>query len=244
MVEQDDSKRERSPRFPFINLEKAIERAQQYYENEKRGSAVVGVAGKHWGYAAKSSGLMQTIAALKSYGLLEDEGSGTDRKVRLSDLALRILLDQRPNSQERQTYIRSAALNPGIARVIYDSSPENPPSPANLEHKLIFDYKFNQEAAKSAVDIYFNNQAFAKLYSSVDETQNKDSDKELMKEWQGEYKQPISVDVSTNPIAKTEKIIGPDGLIVVQFSQEPSWNSYDFLEQYIQLRKRVLKKED
>jgi len=39
----------------------------------------------------------------------------------------------------------------------------------------------------------------------------------------------------------SERIIGPHGDIVIQFGGKPSWESYDFLENYIKLRKGVLK---
>ncbi|SEK33941.1 hypothetical protein SAMN05216387_101195 [Nitrosovibrio tenuis] len=38
-----------------------------------------------------------------------------------------------------------------------------------------------------------------------------------------------------------ERIIGPDGEIILQWIGSPSWESYDFLEDYIKLRKKVLK---
>lgn len=42
---------------------------------------------------------------------------------------------------------------------------------------------------------------------------------------------------------KTERIIGPDESdITVHFQGSPTWETYDFLEQYIKLRKAVLKR--
>lgn len=104
---------DRSPNFPFISLEQALGRSRQLYDQEKRGMAALAVVSGHWNYSLKSSGLVQTVGALKSYGLLEDEGRGLDRRVRLTDLALRILLDPRADSPERRELIRQAALSPG-----------------------------------------------------------------------------------------------------------------------------------
>src|SRR4051794_18119731 len=109
MEEQPKQSRDRSPNYPFIPLEMALMRAHQFYEEEKRGWAAVPVIAKHWEYSERSSALLQTIAALKSYGLMEEEGRGQERRLKLSELALRILLDQRPNSLERRDWMQRAA---------------------------------------------------------------------------------------------------------------------------------------
>src|SRR5687767_3097199 len=89
------SRKERSPNFPFISLEAALRRCREFFDAEKRGAAPVSVAAKHWNYSPNSSGGIQTLAALNAYGLLVDEGRGNDRRVKLSDTALRLLLDTR-----------------------------------------------------------------------------------------------------------------------------------------------------
>src|SRR6266853_1921866 len=108
--ESDDKRRERSPSFPFISLAKAIERARTMADSHKRSAARLGTVGETRGYAPKSSGLLQTAAALKAFGLLEDIGRGEERKLQLSELAWRILHDTRPGAKEQA--IREAALRP------------------------------------------------------------------------------------------------------------------------------------
>src|SRR5271157_2723435 len=94
-------KRTRSPAYPYINLETAILRAKEFYDKELRNAANVNVAAKHWGYVEASSNAAQTVAALINFGLLQDEGVGDKRRVRLTQSGLRILLDTRPDSKER-----------------------------------------------------------------------------------------------------------------------------------------------
>jgi len=67
-----DSKRVRSPSFPFISLPEAVHRARELYDAERRNLVHPDVAVAHWGYARSSSGGKQTIAALRAYGLVED----------------------------------------------------------------------------------------------------------------------------------------------------------------------------
>ncbi len=90
---EDKRKRTRSPAYPFINLETAISRAKQFYDKEARNAANVNVAAKHWGFVEGSSNGAQTVAALISFGLMQDEGTSEKRKVKLTHNALRILLE-------------------------------------------------------------------------------------------------------------------------------------------------------
>src|SRR5689334_2255157 len=99
MADADKEKKHRSPAYPFIPLQKAVERAATLYERNKRHSTPLAVAAGLWGYKEKSSGGLQTVSALKQFGLLLDEGSGDKRHVRLTELAFRILLDEVPDSE-------------------------------------------------------------------------------------------------------------------------------------------------
>lgn len=152
--------KERSPNFPFISLQTALERAQEFYDKEKRGTAPYVVAAKHWDYSPTSSGALQTAAALKQYGLMADEGGGGNRKMRLTDLALRILLDTRPDSVEREQFKRQAALTPPVAAEIYEKWPTELPSPENLNHYLVLERGFSQQTALKVANIIKENETF------------------------------------------------------------------------------------
>src|SRR2546425_830513 len=104
-------KRQRSPSYPGIGLETAIERARELYKQEGRNAAPNDAILGHWGYKPRTGPGLVTIAALKRFGLLDSEGSG---KSRLSNLALRIILDEREDSPDRDAAIKQAALTPSI----------------------------------------------------------------------------------------------------------------------------------
>jgi hypothetical protein len=156
----------RSPNYPAINLETAIQRAQQFWENEKRNAANVTVATTHWGFKRPTSQSIVTAAAVKSFGLFEDTGSGVDRKLKLSELALRIILDQRQTSPERDAAIKEAALKPTIHSKLWSRWGAQLPSDENLRHVLIFEYKFNENAVDSFIQEFKETIRFAKLSSS------------------------------------------------------------------------------
>jgi hypothetical protein len=167
--ESDKRKRMRSPAYPYINLETAIKRAREFYEKEQRNAAPLRVAAKHWGYDEKSSGGLQTAAAMISFGLLRDEGTGEKRKVKLTENALRILLDTRADSEDRASAIRTVALTPKIHQQLWRKWGNNIPSPENLRHTLMLDWQppFNPAAVDGFIKEYKDTIAFAKPDASA-----------------------------------------------------------------------------
>src|SRR2546428_9885873 len=85
----DKKRRIRSPNYPAVNLGEALAKAKTFYDVEDRHQANIEVASKHWGYKNAAAGGGLIVAALTSFGLMEDEGSGAERKVRLSPMGLR-----------------------------------------------------------------------------------------------------------------------------------------------------------
>jgi hypothetical protein len=162
--ESTGRKRLRSPAYPFINLETAIKRAGEFYAKEKHNSAPLKVAVRHWGYEEKSSGGLQTAAALISFGLMRDEGTGDRRKLKLTENALRILLDPRPESEDRVAAIRAAALTPKIHQQLWRKWHNGIPSDDNVKHFLILELKppFNPGVADGFIKQYKDTIAFAR----------------------------------------------------------------------------------
>src|SRR5262245_52956023 len=99
----------RSPAYPGINLEDAITYAEQLYEQEDGRFANVEAVAEHWEMAVKSSSFQVALAALKHFGFLVDEGSKENRRVKLTDLALDIVIHEL-GSANREQAIRDAAL--------------------------------------------------------------------------------------------------------------------------------------
>src|SRR5688572_2776252 len=112
---QGDSKKPkqgRSPAYPGITIEAAIEKAMSLYKQEGKYPAPMPSAFKAWGYGEKSSGGRETRAALRYYGLIAIEGDGETGKVKLTEEALRVLLDAREDQTEKKAVIRRLALTP------------------------------------------------------------------------------------------------------------------------------------
>lgn len=119
--ENGDAKlRFRSPPYPSISLAKAIERIGTFYAKALHHAVPIAVAASAWEYAGKSSGLFATVAALKQFGLMTDEGSGDKRRFKLTDSAIRIVRDPDPKSEKRTAAIRAAALAPKIHSELWE----------------------------------------------------------------------------------------------------------------------------
>jgi hypothetical protein len=175
-----DRKKHRSPAYPAISLKQAIDRADQFFQHERRNAASIPAAASHWGYGLKSSGLLTTAAALKSFGLMDEiEGaSGASRTLRLSELGLLIVLDKRPESAERAAAIKRAALMPKIHSELWRRYNGQLPSDVELRHRLIFDHwKFNENTVDDFIREFRQTISFAKLAES-DTISTDDEDRE------------------------------------------------------------------
>lgn len=148
------SKRIRSPGYPAINLKAAIEKARDFHRAEGRNAAALPIAFQHWGYSKKSGSGLKALAALKSFGLVDVQGTGDARRVKLSDLGLRIILDDRENSLEREKAIADAALKPKIHKKLWGLWKAELPSHGNFRHHLIFEEKFNENFADDFIKEY------------------------------------------------------------------------------------------
>lgn len=160
-LDDDRMKKERSPSFPFISLPRALERAGSFAASHRRNPTRLQAVSQTWGYAPSSSGLQQTIAALKAYGLLEDLGRGADRKVQLSELAWRILQDARPGAKDAA--IKEAALRPRFFMEMAENWVPDRPSDSHCVSELTLDRGFTQTAAQLFLKVFDDTVSFAGL---------------------------------------------------------------------------------
>lgn len=166
----------RGPAYPFINLERAIERAAMIAEKgAARQKMPPETFYRLWNFGAKSSGARQTMAALNYYDLVEYVGRGVDRKVQLTELALRIVLDKQPNSAARKEAIKKAALEPAIFRELHGRYAPILPDDVVIETYLKIERAFNDEAAAATIKHFRDTMTFAGLDEPGSEPAEKDS---------------------------------------------------------------------
>lgn len=129
-------KKGRSPNYPAIGLRTAIERAQSFYQKERLSAVPPNAAIESWGHKPKSSSGLQTISALLKFGIIEEQGRGTAKRVRLSELGKRIVLNDNVDSPDRIEAIQTAALNPAIHKRLWEQYAGQLPSDTSLRYEL------------------------------------------------------------------------------------------------------------
>jgi hypothetical protein len=163
-VELASGTRHRSPNYPAISLKRAVERAKELNEKYKRSLVPEGLAHVHWGYKPFSSGAQQTTAALRAFGLLDVDGKGKDRKVRVSESAFRIMM----NSSDRAELLKKAALSPAIHDELWKkyTADGGIPEPEIIKHYLLLDRvagRFNEESVDSFISHFLGSLRYAGL---------------------------------------------------------------------------------
>lgn len=175
-------KQGRSPAYPAIPVQDAIQQAKALYDSQGKYPAPMALAFTAWGYSAKSSGGRDIRAALKYFGLITVEGDGDSGKVKLTDDALRILLDEREDQTEKKAIIRRVALNPAVHKKLLAEFPDGIVSDAAVEHFLVFGEDFNKSAAGAVVAEFKQTAAFAGLYKPDTTVVKQDSEEEADEE--------------------------------------------------------------
>lgn len=167
-----DTKKNRSPVHPVIDLEQAIARARELCDAEGFNYVPVHVAVSHWGYGPKSSSGLRTLAALIHFGLAEDTGVGRERRVRLTDLAKQALRAQREGDEHAfREALKEAALHPTIYRKLWNvwGQSNRLPSKSSMEWDLIHEFEFNPKAVDSFIKDFVATMQFAGLYGEQGE---------------------------------------------------------------------------
>lgn len=155
--------RGRSPSYPAISLSTAIERAKVLYQAEKQHAAPIDTVVRHWGYRSFNGPASLSVAALKKFGLIEDQGAGSGRRAGVTDLAVTILSN--PDKQARRAAIQEAALKPAIHRELWDKYGAELPSDETLKWELTREreQRFTETGADEFIPEYRQTLAFAEL---------------------------------------------------------------------------------
>ncbi len=141
MSEPSDAGRLKSPPFPAIPLQRAIERAEQLYRIERDHLVPIASAARAWGMSPTSSSPIQAVGALRQYNLIVDDGAGAARKIRLTNDALRIVLDKQPDSRDRDEAIRRCFLSPKTFAELWEKWGNDLPSEQTMLNHLILERK-------------------------------------------------------------------------------------------------------
>jgi hypothetical protein len=153
-TEPKRAKQGRSPAYPGLTIKQAIEKAQALYDAEGKYPAPMSSAFKAWGFSEKSSGGRDVRASLRYYGLINVEGDGDTGKVKLTEDALKVIMDTREDQTEKKAIIRRLALMPAIHKKLVEKFPDGLKSDDTVEHYLKFDESYSQGAASEVLAVF------------------------------------------------------------------------------------------
>ena len=151
----------RGPSYPYVDLESGIGLARKMYDYTKRAPAQLdAVVSEAWKYSKASSSGQKVLAALKAYGLIEDAPGTNGKSIRLTQRAIRILLDD-TDSGERHEEIVKAALAPKW----YDFSWRTwgKEMPASMRSNLLIEHGFIDSTVEGFLKDYKRTISFAGL---------------------------------------------------------------------------------
>ena len=149
--------RHRSPNYPGLDLETAIENVTTLYVNVKRGEFTPEDATKAWGYSSTSGPVRVKIAALRQFGMLEGKKGENPS---LSRLGLTFVLRSK-SSREYQEALRHAATNPPLFAKAREAKPNA--SDSALREWLLMDQNFSDDGSSRFVEVFRNTMQLAGL---------------------------------------------------------------------------------
>ena len=141
--------KQRSPNYPGIDLETAIEAVHALHKgNLSQGQFTPDDAATAWGYRGPSGPVRVRLAALRQYGLLDSQRGENPKLSRRA----RTFLLRNQASREYRDELEGAALTPTFFREIRDSRPDA--SDGVLRQYLIVDRNFTDDGAERLIAVY------------------------------------------------------------------------------------------
>src|SRR5215212_9335305 len=97
----------RSPAYPYLNLQEAVERLESFYKAESLHHIPASIAATDIGYKLGSNRGVRALSSLISFGFLEEEGTRENRTVWLSELGKEIVYFGNKESDKAKQAIRT-----------------------------------------------------------------------------------------------------------------------------------------
>ena len=190
------------------------------------------------------------------YRVMTDFGSGNDRKVQLTDLAWRYLVDQRPD--KRQPLLREMVLSPDIMSEMWSEWGATPPGDSECHIQLVLDRGFTESAATDFLAIYKDNVAFAQLVEEQVVNSELPSTPASSEVWPSSAPptssvfpasvvasptvQPTTATDAPGVVWREERLLDDQGEeILIRYKGEPTADRYAFIRDYLDFKLRRMK---
>lgn len=179
----------RSPRYPQLSLEDAIERVEKVYRAERTHKVEKKAIAKDLGYSSLNGASTSLISTLKGYGLLAEDKEG----VNVTEDAVTLLRAPEDDSKKVEV-LRRAAFTPKVFAELqeaYGDDLSELPSETTLSYRLE-KRGFLEKAASEVIRIYRDNLELVSQ-SSAEYTATETVDQQPVEASQMETQQQNSV---------------------------------------------------
>jgi len=237
----------RSPNYPAMTLPEAIEAVRPIFKKDSRNKMPRLAVAKHLGYSSLNGRALGRIGALRAYGLLE--GSGNE--LRLSDDAV-ALINAPPASIDRKSALKRAFTSPALFKEVWEKYEGARPSEENLRYWLV-QKGFTDRGADKCVQSYL---ASYDLVSPSNLDYSETGDKEPTRPQapgfntnmadviahQMRPRPSSAINTPPQPEMRKEVFTLDEGDVVLTFPENLSFDSYEDLEDHLQLFLRKAKR--
>src|SRR5882724_1244906 len=133
----------RSPNYPSLDLGYAFNKLPELFAAMKRHPVGTESAVKAMGLKLTSSTGKLGLAAMRAFGLFEDDGKGMTK---LTPRALDLAVDYTKGSPEWIKKLQEAALSPNVHKKLWERYKSDLPADDELRRHLVRDLKFNDNS--------------------------------------------------------------------------------------------------
>ncbi len=141
-------RRSRSPNYPRLSLEEAVERVSRLYKVEQRHPIDKQAVAEGLGYTSLNGASLGVISTLRQYDLLE----AVDEDLRVSEDAVAVIMLPK-GDPERAEAIYRTAFAPRLFSELREAYGETLPSDVSLRYALI-KKGFSEKAANEVIRVY------------------------------------------------------------------------------------------
>lgn len=250
-VEKEDSKEKapakkpklRSPNYPRVSLGRALQLASKQHQADRLQAIPAGIAHTRWGYSSGTGRARLREAALKAFGLIDTQGTGAKRTIKITDDADKIIRGH----SDRDEILKRLALKPSIHRDVWKKYDGELPQNDVLRQYLIWEKGFNEQAVDRFISQLRETISFAKLTKS-DILGAEEPEDEEEEQIDPEDKTPPP---SANPLPKKDppkmeqgqfediRFALPSGKAVLYLPANMRPEEFDILQTIIDAHKRV-----
>lgn len=226
----------RSPNFPVISLEEAVDNTRKLYNADGRAGSLKSAVYNHLGYKGEHGASITVVSAMKKYGLITEEKS----TIYLTHEAELILIGS--DEEEKRNAIKECALMPDIYKKLWSEYSERGlPSDTSLRHTLIFHYNFNEKSVDGFIKNFRATLKYAGITLGEKTTRDENSDISVVKNETTENNMPKISNINKDTIVQDYVIPRKQDRIAVLRLEKPVTNDeIDLIVKWLDLLRSTI----